>query len=137
LTPAAESALLNYECKGNVRELEKIIRRAVIMTDETYLKPEDLQLQTTASTQAVVEEESEASFNLAVARNITEKRTIMRALDAVEGNISKAAKLLDVSRPTLYSLIERPVATHVVLCVPEWSVGLTGRASTNQLPEGR
>ena len=107
LSPAAESALLNYECKGNVRELEKIIRRAVIMSDETYLKPEDLQLQTTASTQPVVEEENEASFNLAVARNITEKRTIMRALDAVEGNISKAAKLLDVSRPTLYSLIER------------------------------
>ena len=107
LSGAAESALLNYECKGNVRELEKIIRRAVIMSEDAYLKPEDLQLQSVAAKPGGTEDTDEESFNLAVARNITEKRTIIRALDQVEGNISKAAKLLDVSRPTLYSLIER------------------------------
>jgi two-component system NtrC family response regulator len=45
LSPAADPVLLDYECKGNVRELGKIIRRAVIMSDGNYIKAEDLNLQ--------------------------------------------------------------------------------------------
>lgn len=45
LSPAADQVLLGYECKGNVRELEKIIRRAVIMSDGNYIKVEDLSIQ--------------------------------------------------------------------------------------------
>jgi len=107
LSPAAQNALLGYECKGNVRELEKIIRRAIIMAEDPYLQPHDLQLQIDSSTLKQIENEAEDSLNLAIARSIAEKRTIVRALEQVEGNISNAAKLLNISRPTLYTLIER------------------------------
>jgi two-component system NtrC family response regulator len=107
LSQAAENTLLNYECRGNVRELQKIIRRAVIMTEDSYLQLQDLQLEIAPGK---IPENTDAAINtlnLAMARSIAEKRTIMRALEQEDGNISKAAKLLDVSRPTLYSLIER------------------------------
>ena len=107
LSQATENTLLDYECRGNVRELEKIIRRAVIMTEESYLQPQDLQLKNDPGRVPENDDEAEQALNLALARSIAEKRTILRALDQVEGNISKAAKLLEISRPTLYSLIER------------------------------
>ena len=107
LSQAAENTLLNYECRGNVRELEKIIRRAVIMTESSYLQPQDLQLEINPGTIPEFGQEADSSLNLSMARNISDKRTIMRALEQEEGNISRAAKILDVSRPTLYSLMER------------------------------
>ena len=107
LSQAAENTLLNYECRGNVRELEKIIRRAVIMTEDSYIQPQDLQLETSLDTVPGDQDQVEKTFNLAMARSNAEKRTILRAMDEVEGNISKAAKLLEVSRPTLYSLLDR------------------------------
>jgi len=107
LSKEAESILSGYECRGNVRELEKIIRRAVIMTEDSYLQAKDLQLEIDPGTIPEHADEAEQTLNLAMARNISDKRTIMRALDQEDGNITKAAKLLDVSRPTLYSLIER------------------------------
>lgn len=106
LSPAAETLLMNYECKGNVRELDKIIRRAVIMMDNQYIQPDDLGLQN----QVIVDLEDaqgDEEFKLSTIRGLAEKRAIRRALNEVDGNISKAAKLLDVTRPTLYSLIER------------------------------
>ena len=107
LSPTARNVLLNYECKGNVRELEKIIRRAVIMAEEAYIQPDDLQIQLNSSNSQNILDDADDSFNLAIVRSKAEKHTIIRAMDEVEGNISRAAKLLDVSRPTLYSLIER------------------------------
>jgi len=107
VSQTAENILLNYECRGNVRELEKIIRRAVIMTEDSYLQPQDLQLEIDPGMIPENAEEAENTLSLAMARNIADKGAIMRALEQEDGNISKAAKLLDVSRPTLYSLIVR------------------------------
>ena len=105
---SAELALSTYECKGNIRELEKIIRRAVIMSSNAYIQPEDLLIQSDFSKESLQEEEGKDNvLTLAMARSMAEKRTIIRVLQEVDGNISKAAKSLDVSRPTLYSLIER------------------------------
>ncbi len=106
-TPAAENMLLNYECKGNVRELEKIVRRSVIMVDEAYIKPDDLLLENQADRLPESEEDVEGTFKLSVVRSYAEKRTILRALKEAENNLSQTAKLLDVTRPTLYSLLER------------------------------
>ncbi len=106
LSQAAEALLLHYECRGNVRELDKIMRRAVIMANGPMIQPDDLGIVAGSSP---VDEEvlGEEIFELSQIRNIAEKRAIRRALKHAEGNISKAAKLLDVTRPTLYSLIER------------------------------
>ncbi|MFT5221392.1 MAG: two-component system NtrC family response regulator [Gammaproteobacteria bacterium] len=107
LSQEAERALLDYECRGNVRELEKIIRRAVIMTDKKTIQVQDLQLINSGSSNTMASEDADNGFNLAIARSITEKRTVEKALAESAGNITKAASLLDVSRPTLYALMER------------------------------
>ncbi len=104
---SAEDALLGYECRGNIRELEKIIRRAVIMSNSAYIQPDDLLIENSLTNANIAPENTENSQTLAMIRNTAEKRAIVRALKEVGGNISKAAKLLDVSRPTLYSLVDR------------------------------
>ena len=77
------------------------------MTEDSYLQPQDLQLEIDPGMIPENAEEAENTLSLAMARNIADKGAIMRALEQEDGNISKAAKLLDVSRPTLYSLIVR------------------------------
>ncbi len=104
---SAEDALLGYECRGNIRELEKIVRRAVIMSSSAYIQPDDLLIENSLTNANIAPENTENSQTLAMIRNTAEKRAIVRALKEVGGNISKAAKLLDVSRPTLYSLVDR------------------------------
>jgi len=107
LSWAAESALLSYECRGNVRELEKIIRRAVIMTEKAYIQLEDLQLLQDSTKNKISDNQLGNTLNLALARSIAEKRTVLRAITEGEGNMSNSARLLGVSRPTLYALIDR------------------------------
>ena len=106
LSQSAEAMLLDYDCKGNVRELEQIIRRAVITMEGPYLQADDLRLRGRQSGKSMPEIETKIQ-TLGMARSNAEKQAVLRALKEVDGNISKAAKLLDVSRPTLYSLIER------------------------------
>jgi two-component system NtrC family response regulator len=106
ISRAAENILLDYECKGNVRELEQIIRRAVIMGVGDYVQPDDLRL-TESKAAASIKKDNGDSLSLSLVRSYAEKRAIYRAITEAKGNISKTAKLLDVSRPTLYSLIEK------------------------------
>ena len=107
LSWAAENALLNYECRGNVRELEKIVRRAVIMAEKSYIQPEDLQLIVGNEKDNTISNQLSNTLNLALARSIAEKRTVLRAISEGEGNLSNSARLLGISRPTLYALIDR------------------------------
>ena len=111
ISTAAEKALLAYECKGNVRELEKIIRRAVIMAEGPILQSADLHIplpKTISTGDGLIDEEIDSEdLNLNVIRARVERKAILQALKRVDGNLSKAAKVLDVTRPTLYSLIER------------------------------
>lgn len=94
---AALTALSEHEWPGNVRELENRIKRSVIMSDGKRITPVDLDLAEPESIPEVL--------NLAQAREEAERREIPRALSRVEGNITRAAKLLGVSRPTLYDLL--------------------------------
>jgi len=92
-------AIENYLWPGNVRELENIIKRAVIMTDEAQIGVEDLDL--------AYNSESVMPFNLKEVRDVAETQAIKRALSYSNNNISNTAKLLGVTRPTLYSLFEK------------------------------
>jgi two-component system NtrC family response regulator len=100
LRPDALAAIEAHPWPGNVRELENCVKRAVIMADGAALVPADLGLQ------AAGEAEREAP-NLRQVREEAEKQAIVRVLGRVNGNVSKAAELLGVSRPTLYALMER------------------------------
>lgn len=92
-------AIENYDWPGNVRELENKIKRAVIMAEGTGISSDELDLE--SGDDAVM------PLNLKEAREFTERNTIQRALNHTDGNISKAAELLGVSRPTLYDLITK------------------------------
>jgi len=86
---------------GNVRELENRIKRAVIMADGKLVMREDLDMA------GGEEEGEEAWLNLRSAREAADRVAIRRAMTQSEGNISAAAKLLGISRPTLYDLLKQ------------------------------
>lgn len=98
-TPAALAAVDAWQWPGNVRELENRMKRAVIMADGKHVTAEDLDLDTG--------EEQGLPLNLKAAREAADRRAIRQALARSENNISSAAKLLGISRPTLYDLLKQ------------------------------
>ncbi|MEE4206437.1 MAG: PEP-CTERM-box response regulator transcription factor [Erythrobacter sp.] len=98
--PDALAAIDAHEWPGNVRELENRVKRAVIMADGKLVRAEDLDF-------AEGEEEDAEVLNLKAAREQSDRRVIRHALARSEGNISNTAKLLGISRPTLYDLLKQ------------------------------
>ena len=98
LLPDAIDAIEAYSWPGNVRELENCIKRAIIMADGTVIKGADLNLKGT---------KPEATLNLRQVRDEAEREAVTQVLGRVNGNLSKAAELLGISRPTLYELLDR------------------------------
>lgn len=95
----AVAAIEAYDWPGNVRELESRIKRAIIMADNNHITSGDLELS--ASDEEVM------PFNLRQVRESAERQAIQRALLNADDNISEAAKLLGVTRPTLYNFLEK------------------------------
>ena len=93
-----------YPWPGNVRELENRLKRAVIMADGKLVGAADLDLP---GNRAAVDEVDELALNLRAAREVADRRAIRSALARTEHNISGAAKLLGISRPTLYDLLKQ------------------------------
>lgn len=98
-TSDALQAIENHPWPGNVREIESLIKRAVILSDGTNLSAEDLGLK--------ISEEAALPFNLKQVRDEAEKKAVLRALNHHQWNISQAARLLGITRPTLYTLMEK------------------------------
>ena len=99
LADDAVQAIEAYAWPGNVRELENKIKGAVIMADGEMLTAADLGLQ--------VGNDQGDSLNLREVRQRAESKAIRVALTKSYGNISKAADLLGVTRPTLYDLMSK------------------------------
>ena len=95
LAPDAADAVLHHDWPGNVRELENRIKRAVIMADGSLLTAADLDLAAPAAREG-------ETLDLRGARDRAERDVIHRALLREQGNVARAARLLGVSRPTLY-----------------------------------
>ncbi|ACL73428.1 response regulator receiver protein [Thioalkalivibrio sulfidiphilus HL-EbGr7] len=98
-TPEALKAMERHTWPGNVRELENRVKRAVIMAEGNQINVEDLELSP--------EGEDPLMLNLRQVRDEAEARALRRTLQIVDGNISRAAELLGVSRPTLYDLLKK------------------------------
>jgi two-component system, NtrC family, response regulator len=101
LAPDALALIDNWGWPGNVRELENRIKRAVIMADGKLVTAADLDFSSGS------DGEAHDYLNLRAAREAADRVAIRRALAQSEGNISVAAKLLGVSRPTLYDLLKQ------------------------------
>lgn len=96
----ALTAIDSWNWPGNVRELENRIKRAVIMADGKLVTALDLDLP-------APDENTDNPLNLKTAREATDRRVIRHALARSEGNISGTARLLGISRPTLYDLLKQ------------------------------
>ena len=95
----ALAALDHWDWPGNVRELENRVKRAVIMAEGPRITQADLDLDGKVSEPEFV--------TLREARETADKDAIRRALARTDGNITGAAKLLGISRPTFYDLVKQ------------------------------
>jgi DNA-binding NtrC family response regulator len=96
--PAAMALLRRHPWPGNVRELDHSVERAVLMAQDTMLRPEDLGLRAVKEGNTRLEEMSleDVEFFL-----------IRKALERYDGNVSRAAKALGLSRSALYRRLQR------------------------------
>lgn len=99
---SALNAIANYNWPGNVRELENKVKRASIISEESLINEEDLDLDSLA-----LDDTESPELALRAIREEAERGAILTALARANNNISQAAELLAVSRPTLYGLISK------------------------------
>jgi two-component system NtrC family response regulator len=95
---SALQAMAHYEWPGNIRELQNRVKSAAIMADGQLLTEMDLGLEAA---------EERLVFNLRKMREVNERRLINQVFSYTDHNVSRAAELLGVTRPTLYSLMEK------------------------------
>ena len=99
LTREAKQKLMKYTWPGNVRELQHAIERAVILTQNLWLRPNDFMLTPQAEKKNMLDE----TLNL----EELEQKAIKRAMKRCAGNVSSAAELLGITRYALYRKIEK------------------------------
>jgi transcriptional regulator with PAS, ATPase and Fis domain len=108
-TEEAKRLIAQYPWPGNVRELKNVIERAMILTDQEWITPDKLPFELREvgppETPGAREREMEALGDFSLEQ--MEKLHISRVLKRFEGNKSKAAKLLGISRATLREKIKR------------------------------
>jgi two-component system NtrC family response regulator len=91
-------ALQRFPWPGNVRELEHRVQRGIVMARGRVIRPEDLELESDDQT---------SIMTLRSAREWGERRVVVEALRRNCGNIARAARELEVSRPTLHDLLRK------------------------------
>ena len=98
-TEGALDAMLSYSWPGNIRELQNKLKSVVIMADNQFIDDIDLNL--------AVEDDSTPRLALRDVREAAEKQAIITAVSYCNKNMSKTAEQLGITRPTLYSLLEK------------------------------
>jgi DNA-binding NtrC family response regulator len=100
-TTQALGRLRRHTWPGNVRELINRVRRAVVMADSQWITPEDLDLP------EMIKSAGAEALQLDAARETAEREAMLRAIKLSSNNYSAAARMLGVSRPTFYRLLEK------------------------------
>jgi len=98
ISQSAKEKLIAYNWPGNIRELKHTIEKAIILSSDEILNEDDFQLVTQAQ-----HETGKSSLRL----SDIEKNTIKKVMQISRGNMSEAAKTLDISRTTLYSKLTK------------------------------
>jgi two-component system response regulator AtoC len=103
VSPGAMRLLMDHKWPGNVRELENMVERAVVLADKHIILPENLPIEFGIKRASNRMDDFFEGFSLKNARKIMEERLITRALESTGGNRTQAAKLLEISIPSLLS----------------------------------
>jgi two-component system response regulator HydG len=98
LSPQVEAAFKKYNWPGNLRELKNVIKRAVLLSPASYIPMDVIPLEVTAAKELKEPKDFSKASN--------EKQLILSALEEANYNKSRAAKLLNITRKTLYNKIE-------------------------------
>ena len=97
IAPEAEALLRSHSWSGNIRELQNTVEKAVILSEGTELKPEDLSFDRKPVAEPAARQTLEEA----------EARTIRDAMARCNGNLTLVAKELGISRPTLYGKLKK------------------------------
>jgi len=100
LAEDAISAITAHSWPGNVREMINKTKRAAIMADENKVSARDLELDNATPL-------NDDALNLRHIRDTAERNAIVQAINAARNNMAKASRLLGITRPTLYSMLEK------------------------------
>jgi two-component system response regulator AtoC len=106
IAPEAMAELLRYQWPGNVRELENAIERAMVLSDRDTLQGDSFSFQSARKAATTPMDQIFEGYSLKHAQKVLEKEMITRALTATKGNRTQAAKLLEISHPSLLSKIK-------------------------------
>jgi two-component system response regulator AtoC len=106
IAPAAMSRLLEYDWPGNVRELENAIERAAVLTEDSLLLSEHFPAELGRRFGENKMDELFDGHSLKAAKKLMEAKLITKALKKTGGNRTQAARLLEISHPSLLSKIK-------------------------------
>jgi len=106
LAPDAMARLLRFQWPGNVRQLENAIERAMVVADEPLLMPEHFAADLIKNDLRSREDTVFEGLSLKDAQKVVEKNLITQALTETEGNRTRAARLLEISHPSLLTKIK-------------------------------
>ena len=99
LTPDSIKVMKAYGWPGNVRELENKIKRALVLSNDRYIKPHDLGISHNRNYRE--------AFTLKEAKEKLEKEMLIDCLKRYKGNLAKISRSLGIARSTIYDLIEK------------------------------
>jgi len=106
ITPAAMSLLLKHNWPGNVRELGNVIERGVVLAENSILLPENFPPELGEESKMGKIDDWFDGYSLKAAQKILEKKLITKALKTTNGNRTQAARILEISHPSLLSKIK-------------------------------
>ena len=109
LSPDAMHALIRYPWPGNVRELEHVMERAVALATHSVLSVDDLPSEIRAGTS----NQSDQMSGLPGTLSALQREHVLKVLESTGGNKERAARLLGISRRTLYRFLERYGSTKI------------------------
>jgi len=105
LTSEAVPALMGYSWPGNIRELENVIERAVLLSKDRWITPEELPPSITSDQSMPATVIPEGTLSIRKASKILERDLIKKVLELTDGNRTQSAKILEISRPKLLAKI--------------------------------
>jgi transcriptional regulator with GAF, ATPase, and Fis domain len=115
LSLASQSSLLKYSWPGNIRELENVIQKAVLISKGKMIEPGDIDLDDNASSN-LSGPKNQTICSLKSIRENAEKQAIIDALELSDGNVTVAANLLEIDRKWLTKLIAEYGISRKIVC---------------------